>query len=56
MQFDNEVTLITILTELEAEFIVTLGGSGRDVVLQRNPNKIHRAGKDMFLPKSFQII
>jgi hypothetical protein len=56
MQLHNEVTLITILTELQTEFVVRSGGSGRDLVLWRNLNKTHRTGKTVCLSKRFQII
>jgi hypothetical protein len=47
MQIHNEVTLITIVTELQTGFIVTSSRSGRDVVLRKNPNKFHTTGKSM---------
>jgi hypothetical protein len=47
MQLLNEVTLITLVTELQTGFFVTLIRSGRDVVLRKNSNKFHRTGKSM---------
>jgi hypothetical protein len=54
MELDNEGSLATLLIGLEAAFIVSSCGSGRDVVLWLTLVATHITGRSNCLSKDYQ--